>query len=224
MRKDWQLSRLKALKEQEEKQLEQEDDEMIYTYARDNERKVNYKYTYSCARNSLVASEVARHKKIFAIAVDQASFSLLNPSSPLSFPPPLSPEIIQRSSTIINNHSKISDASVRRRRLQIVSSPPPQSSESIRKEKLSRIIITRHNNNNNNDIHSNSKVIYSSKFKTNIPTLTRRSIPHVPQILATKNTNSGSQQSTCVNINLTSNPRVSRFILKSNKSIICEKS
>ena len=50
IRKDWHSSRLKALKEEEDKQLEQADDERMYTYARDNERKVKYKYTYTYAK------------------------------------------------------------------------------------------------------------------------------------------------------------------------------
>lgn len=45
LRKDWQLNRLKAMKEEEEKQYEQEEDEMIYTYALDNERTARYNYT-----------------------------------------------------------------------------------------------------------------------------------------------------------------------------------
>ncbi len=227
---------MKALKEQQEKQLEQEDDEMMYTYARENERKVKYNYTYSCAQNSLIASEVARHeKKSAAAVVRQSYFSSSVPFvEPLSFPPPLSPEIIKRSSRIINSCSKISGENIRRRRLQIVSSPPPpQSPKPLRKQKFfvnedikpqtpSRIIKTSRNSNHNNcvdsiivfdtddDLHSNSNNSTTSKSKT------RRSTPHVaclPQILEAKHTNSGSQQKTSNNF------RTSRPILKSNKSM-----
>jgi len=233
---------LKALKEQQEKQLEQEDDEMMYTYARENERKVKYNYTYSCAQNSLIASEIARHeKKSTAAVVRQSYFSSSVPLSPvslvappLSFPPPLSPEIIKRSSRMTNSCSKSSGKNIRRRRLQIVSSPPPpQSPKPFRKQKFfvnediksqtpSRIIKTSRNSNHNNcvdsiivfnsddDLHSNSNNSTTSKSKT------RRSTPHLahlPPILAAKNTNSGSQQKTSNNF------RPSRPILKSNKSM-----
>jgi hypothetical protein len=234
---------LKALKEQQEKQLEQEDDEMMYTYARENERKVKYNYTYSCAQNSLIASEIARHEKKSTAAafIPQSYFSSSVPLSPVSlveplpFPPPLSPEIIKRSSRMTNSCSKISGKNIRRRRLQIVSSPPPpQSPKPFRKQKFfvnediksqtpSRIIKTSCNSNHNNcvdsiivfdsdddDLHSNSNNSATSKSKT------RRSTPHLarlPPILAAKNTNSGSQQKTSNNF------RTSRPILKSNKSM-----
>jgi len=232
---------LKALKEQQEKQLEQEDDEMMYTYARENERKVKYNYTYSCAQNSLIASEVARHeKKSTAAVVRQSYFSSSVPLSPvplvepLSFPPPLSPEIIKRSSRMTNSCSKISGKNIRRRRLQIVSSPPPpQSPKPLRKQKFfvnedmksqtpSRMIKTSRNSNHNNcvdsiivfdsddDLHSNSNNSTTSKSKT------RRStsrVARLPQILAAKNTNSGSRQKTSNHF------RTSRPILESNKSM-----
>ncbi|CAF4789948.1 unnamed protein product [Rotaria sp. Silwood1] len=136
IRKDWQLSRLKALKEQEDKQFEQEDDEMMYTYTRDNERKVKYNYTYSCARYSLVANELARYEKNSTVvpAVNHSFFSspitsLLVPfsisPSPLLSPPPLSPAIIKHSFNPIKTYSKTSNDSVQqRRRLQIIPSPP----------------------------------------------------------------------------------------------------
>jgi hypothetical protein len=158
---------LKALKEQQEKQVEQEDDEMMYTYARDNERKVKYNYTYSSARNSLVASELARHEKSSATSHSSFSFpiplspvSLAISSSPLSPRPPLSPPIIN----------------TQRRRLQIVSSPPPPLSPIIiRKQPPSPIIQNRQN-----DILDNS-----SKRETNV----HRHLLQIPSA-----TNPGAQQ------------------------------
>jgi len=135
---------LKALKEQEEKRLEHVDDEMMYTYARDNERKVKYKYTYSPVQNSLVASELEHHEKSFTadhsyffspIPLSPVSISISTSFPPLS-PPLLSPALIKRSSRMINNHLQTSNENVQRRRLQIVSSPPPIL---IQKETASRM-------------------------------------------------------------------------------------
>ncbi|CAF1168843.1 unnamed protein product [Rotaria sordida] len=159
IRKDWQLSRLKALKEQEEKQFEQEDDEMMYTYIRDNEQKVKYNYTYSCARYSLVANELARYEKYSTVHdVNHTSFSSpipllsvplsISPSSRLS-PPPLSPGIIKRSFKSINTFSKTSNDNIQRRRhLQIIPSPPPSPLPFTNKQIQSRIKETQHNSKN----------------------------------------------------------------------------
>jgi len=135
---------LKALKEQEEKQVEHEDDEIMYTYARDNERKVKYKYIHSPVQNSLVASELEPDEKSFTgdhsyffspIPLSPVSISISTSSLPLS-PPLLSPELIKRSSRTINNHLQTSNENIQRRRLQIVSSPPPIL---IHKETASRM-------------------------------------------------------------------------------------
>ncbi|CAF2544118.1 unnamed protein product [Rotaria sp. Silwood2] len=171
IRKDWQLSRLKALKEQEEKQFEQDDDEMMYTYTRDNERKVKYNYTYSCARYSLVANELARYEKNSTVPdVNHSFFSSPTPSlsvalsitpSPLLSPPPLSPGIVKRSFKPIDTYSQTSNDSMeRRRRLQIISSPPlsplrfankqrPLVKRQIKQQIPSRIKQNQHNTNNN---------------------------------------------------------------------------
>jgi hypothetical protein len=147
-----QLSHLNALKEQEEKQLEQVD-EMMYTYARDNERKVKYKYTYSYEQNSLVASELARHEKnstashsSFFSPIPLSPVSLSISISPIPFSPPLSPTLIKRSSRTMNNDSQTSGENVQRRRLQIIPSPPPP--ELIHKQTL-----TRRNRNTDDRVH-----------------------------------------------------------------------
>ncbi|CAF1172785.1 unnamed protein product [Rotaria sordida] len=166
IRKDWQLSRLKSLKEEEERQLEQEDDEMMYTYALDKERQIKYSYTYSAAQNSLIANELARHEKSSAaIAASQPPpppMVILPPTPPpLPLPPPPStprPVLIKRSSqTPIEN--------LRRRRIQppplpLPPPPPPPSlppppppaliqkpSRLIKQQTTSHINNNRHNSN-----------------------------------------------------------------------------
>ena len=200
IRKDWQLSRLQALKEQQEKQVEQEDDEMMYTYVRDNERKV--KYNYSSAKDSLVARELARHEKSSATSHSSISFPRpLSPvflslsAPPLSSPPPLSPSIIKHSSKTINTQ---------RRRLQIVSSPPPSPLSPIinRERSPSPIIQSRHSNSN----------YYLSKSKTNTST---RSISRLSPIPFITNTNSSAQQKVLI-INSSDNFRPLGPIVISN--------
>ena len=102
------------MKEREEKQLEQDDDEMMYTYVRDNERKVNANSTYSSsAQHSLVARNFE----------DKQNTSIA--SHPILFSSSLSPEFIQRG--------------VRRHRLQLASSPSSPPVESIRDQTSSHI-------------------------------------------------------------------------------------
>ncbi|CAF0978049.1 unnamed protein product [Adineta steineri] len=139
IRKDWEITRLKTLKEEEEKQLEQEDDEMMYTYALDNERQTKYSYTYSAAQNSLVANELARHEKTSAaIATSQSSLppplvalsSIPSPSlapTPPPPPPPAPPSLPRP--VLIKRSSQTPNENFRRRRVQIPSSPllPPPS-------------------------------------------------------------------------------------------------
>ncbi|UJR37799.1 hypothetical protein I4U23_030490 [Adineta vaga] len=179
IRKDWHLSRLKALKEQEEKQFEEEDDEMMYTYARDNERKVKYNYTYSCARNSLVASEITRHKKSFSTGADRQStfssflslssvlFSTPTPtsSSSLSFSPSLSSdEILQQHRHLKIVPSPPHSPTLSRRQKSIVKDDLKQrtSSHNIESRQLNNhgkctdSIICFHSNDEVSNIHSNT--------------------------------------------------------------------
>ncbi|CAF2050843.1 unnamed protein product [Rotaria magnacalcarata] len=126
IRKDWQLSRLKSLKEEEERQLEQEDDEMMYTYAVDKERQTKYSYTYSAAQNSLIASELARHEKSSAaIAANQPPPppTVILPPTP---PPPL-PTLPSSTARpiLIKRSSHTPTENLRRRRIQL---PPPTPS------------------------------------------------------------------------------------------------
>ncbi len=106
---------MKALKEQEEKQLEQDNDELMYTYARDNERKVTYKYTSPSVQNSLVASELGRDKKnftgsrssFFSPPILLSPISISSSTSPLPLSPPLSPTLIKRLSLTITTDSQM---------------------------------------------------------------------------------------------------------------------
>ncbi|CAF0868254.1 unnamed protein product [Adineta ricciae] len=142
LRKDWQLSRLKSLKEEEEKQMEQEDDEMMYTYALDNERQINYSYTYSAAQNSLIANELARHEK--SSAAIAASQALLPPPPAVILPPtsPLPPSPSSPSSTsiprpvLIKRATYTPNENLRKRRMQPVRTlqqapPPPRQRQSL---------------------------------------------------------------------------------------------
>lgn len=115
--------------------MEQDNDEMLYTYARENERKVKYNYTYSSVQNSLVASELKHYEK--SSTVSHSSFfstirlstdSIPISTSPLPPSPPLSPALIKRlTKTNNNDHLQPSNENIQRRRLQIVPSPPPES-------------------------------------------------------------------------------------------------
>ncbi|WAR02083.1 DOM-like protein [Mya arenaria] len=68
VKKDWELNRLKALKEEEERRAEMEEDEMLYTYSRDDA------YQQVKKRNRQLASEARR-----AAAEAQAPSSFLSP-------------------------------------------------------------------------------------------------------------------------------------------------
>ncbi len=76
MKKDWELNRLKALKEEEERKAEMDEDELMYTYSKIevNSIKKNQKLVHSTTTtvtntntmansNSLIDSELAKHKK-----------------------------------------------------------------------------------------------------------------------------------------------------------------
>ena len=168
IRKDWELSRLKTLKEQEEKQYELEDDEMMYTYAIDNERQIKYNYTYSAAQNSLVANELAKHEKISAaVAASQIPPPPPPPTVVIPTPRVITPP--SRRPVMIKRPVQTPNENFRRRRLQIPSSPspvvvaatpPPQPSlpppALIQKPNTlnkSRSINNRNNINNNHNNH-----------------------------------------------------------------------
>ncbi len=125
MQKDWQSARFQAWKEQEEKQLEQDDDQMMYTYARDNEQKVKYNYPYSSAQSTLVVRSLRHREKSFAVSHSPFCSPLIPISKPpLSPSPPFSPVLVQHSSRTIDTHSQAFDNGIQRNRLQIVPSPP----------------------------------------------------------------------------------------------------
>ncbi len=186
------------MKEQEEKQLEQEDDEMIYTYARENERKVKYNYTYSSAKKSLVASELAHHKKSFIASssslLSPIPVSLFTSTSPLPLSPPLSPALIKRSFRTIDTHSRTSDENVRRHRLQIIPSPPPPPPSSSPVQKPFRMNRNTDDcgdrrSNSKNSTLDHSKILDISKPKTNVSTL-----PRLSQTSSKRNMNSNTRQ------------------------------
>lgn len=104
------------MKEQEEKQLEQDNDEMMYTYVRDNERKVNANSTYdSSAQHSLVARNLGH-----SIASHSDFFSSLSRAC------------VQREIRTIDTDSPTLDENIRKHRLQLASSPPSSPVETIR--------------------------------------------------------------------------------------------
>ncbi|CAF3527383.1 unnamed protein product [Rotaria sp. Silwood1] len=182
IRKDWQLSRLKSLKEEEERQLEQEDDEMMYTYALDKERQTKYSYTYSAAQNSLIANELARHEKSSAaIAANQPPppptvILPPTPPPPSPLPPPPRPVIIKRS-------TQIPTENLRRRRIQpsplpppptpslqpaVLPSPPPpaliQKPSRIIKQQQTSSHITNNRHNSNDDCGDSTTLLVADDF------------------------------------------------------------
>ena len=160
VRKDWELSRLKSLKEEEERRLEEDDDEMMYTYALDNERQMNYNYTYTAAQNSLVAIELARHEKSSAAVVASQFLPAPPPSVVL---PPTPPPLPSRRPVLIKRPPQTTNENLRRRRVQTPSvlTPPPSSlpppppppaliqkpSPTVKQTTTSRVMNKRHNSN-----------------------------------------------------------------------------
>lgn len=158
VRKDWELSRLKSLKEEEERRVEEEDDEMMYTYAIDNERQMKYNYTYTAAQNSLVAIELARHEKSSAAVA--ASQLLPAPPPPVilpSTPPPPPSPTPPRRPVLIKRPPQTTNENVRRRRVQTpsVSTPSPlpppaliqKPTSTVKQTTTSRVMNKRHNSN-----------------------------------------------------------------------------
>ena len=128
------------MKEQEENQLDQDNDEILYTYARDNERKVKFNYPHSSMQNILVASKLGPDENNFDI-----SHSYFSSKSPLpSLSPSLSPAYIQHSSRTNENYSPI-----------ILSPPPPeiQTPSCVKKNTDDSPVILRMNV----DLNSNCK-------------------------------------------------------------------
>jgi hypothetical protein len=128
------------LKEQEENQLDQDNDEILYTYARDNERKVKFNYPYSSMQSILVASKLRPDENNFDI-----SHSYFSSSLP-SFLPSLSPAYIQHSSQTNDNYSPV------------ISSPPvvTQTTSCVKKntdDYMNSPVILRMDV----DLHSNCK-------------------------------------------------------------------
>ncbi len=99
---------------------------MLYTYARDNERKVKYNYPYSSMQNSLVASKLGHDENVF----DASHSSFFSSSIPLSPVSSISP--LPLSSRTIDTYSQTFDENIRRHRIQIVPSPPPVTQTSSR--------------------------------------------------------------------------------------------
>ena len=167
IRKDWELSRLKSLKEEEERQLEEEDDEMMYTYASDKERQMKYNYSYLAAQNSLVANELARHEKsTAAVAASQFIPPLPPPTVVLpSTPPPPSPTPVpsSRRPVLIKRSPQTPNENLRRRRVQPQAPPVPRPTQppppplppaliqkpstTVKQSTTSRVVNNRHNSN-----------------------------------------------------------------------------
>ena len=215
VRKDWQLTRLKALKEEEEKQLEEDDDEMMYTYETENERQAKYNYSYSAAQNSLVANELARHEKSSAAA--SQAFPPTPPAVVLTPPPPppLPPVLIKRS-------SQVPSENLRRRRVQPppppTPPPPPPPPALIQKapvksSTISRAMKTRNNSNDDcgdsttllvaddfddDDLDSTQRV-YSSKSTTTLSTVTRKPISNLTCVTPNGNLSSSTTTTTATN-------------------------
>lgn len=151
----------------------EEDDEIIYTYARENERKVNYKYTDLSIRNSLVTKKLIYDKKSSSISYSSffstkqlSPVSITISTSPLPFPPPLSPVLIKRSNRTINNSLPKSNENHQRRRLQIVPSPPPPPSESISKHTSSSNILHTSLKSNTNSGHIRQPVLIVNSLES----------------------------------------------------------
>ena len=55
LQNDWKLSCLNAIREEEKKQLEHDDDDLMYTYSRENEKKVRVKFIFPVATNPFLS-------------------------------------------------------------------------------------------------------------------------------------------------------------------------
>ena len=218
VRKDWQLTRLKALKEEEEKQLEEEDDEMMYTYESENERQAKYNYSYSAAQNSLVANELARHEKSSAAASQAVPPP---PPSVILTPPPPPPLPLP---VLIKRSSQLPSENLRRRRVPLpvpqppVPAPPPPPAliqkAPVKASTVSRAMKTRNNSNDDcgdsttllvgddfdDDELDSTQRVYSSKSTTTLSTVTRKPISNLTCVTpngtstATTTTNATGQQ------------------------------
>jgi hypothetical protein len=195
---------------------------MMYTYAVDTERQVKYNYSYSCAQNSLVANELARHEKTSAAVV--ANLPLPPPSVvTLPLPPPPSPS----PPVLIKRLSQTPNETLRKRRIQqppppaLIQKPAPIIKQQQQPAAATRIIKNRHNSNDDcgdsttlivaddfddDDLDSNNR-IYSSKSKTTLSTITRKpisNITHLTQnpsnvVSPSTNNSNGQQQIWIVN-------------------------
>ncbi|CAF1352247.1 unnamed protein product, partial [Didymodactylos carnosus] len=206
IRKEWHLSRLKALKEEEEKFREMEEDEIMYVDVHDNDRKVKYAYTYSSAQNSLVASELAKHEKT-------------NPNPDTSsalLTSPIPQKVKQKRSKITKQQSNYDNASSNKNKRRgrppkfmgtnLIESPPtppvntiqsPLHPAVIRRPQINPeharvppIIMPVRNHNQNydectetvavndeEDDSNGSSDIFYSKSKTTLSSINRRPIP-----------------------------------------------
>lgn len=122
------------------KQLEQNDNELLYTYVRDNEQKVKYNSTYSHAQQSGIASNLRQYQSI-SIASHASFFSSPLLSSLTRRSSSLSPASLQHGTRTLDTHLSTSVENIRKHRLQLTPSPPPPPLpiESIRGQTSSRI-------------------------------------------------------------------------------------
>lgn len=111
IQKDWQSSRLRLLKEERTKQLDQDDDELLYTYVRDNEQKVKSNSTYSHAQQSGIASNLRQYQNSF----------IASHSSVFSSSSSLSSAFLPHGTRTFDTHLS---TNIRRHRLQLIPSPP----------------------------------------------------------------------------------------------------